>query len=97
MNGRLAGERWNRLFKMSLVRLQETRDMLEGEVMVSGYPAFHRPRTPREEYDELVAMRQANDPAFFTDPQAQADLAKLSMRFGPPPPQIAEPYGGVYA
>lgn len=88
--GRISGERFNRLQEEILKRYREMRDTFKDELMVSGYPPFHDPLSPREQYDKLSAMALAGDPRFLSDPEAQAALQKLEMRFGPVAPALGE-------
>lgn len=84
--GPLSGKRFNRLVKAMVEGFNEKRDLLINEMMDSGYPPFTVPLSPLEQYQKLVAMRGAGDPNYTNSPEAQAALAKLSLRFGPPPP-----------
>ena len=94
MSSRLSGERWNRITDEIVKRYRELVEMYKNELLADGYPPFHVPLTPQEQYQRLVAMQQAGDPLFYSDPSAGAKLAELSQRFGPPPP-VAPPFGGV--
>ena len=85
-DGRLSGKRFNRLVETMVKRFDEKVAMLVEHELASGYPPFTVPLTPLEQYQKLVAMQQAGDPAYTEDPRAQAALAKLAVRFGPPPP-----------
>lgn len=49
----------------------------------SGYLPFTKPLTPYGQYQYLQALRGAGDPLFWSDPTAQAALAKLETRYGP--------------
>ena len=84
-DARLSGERWNRLRDRIIERYDELVEMLVERYMVDGFPPFTVPLTPVEQYQKLLAMRGANDPAYTENPQAQAALAKLELRFGQAP------------
>lgn len=97
MNGkdeRVGGARWDRLRTEALQRYQDKREVVFAALMVDGFPPFTVKVSPREQYDQLIAMEQSGDPAYWSDPAAQAALAKLAQRYGPPSPLVQEPYGG---
>lgn len=91
--GRLSGERYNYIVAQILERYRARVELLTKEMMVSGYPPFAEPLTRRQQYDKLVAMKNAGDPRFANSPAAQEALAKLSMQFGAPVELGISPYG----
>ena len=93
-NDRLGGERWNRLLDEIVQRYGDQKKRLGEALMTDGYPPFTQPVSPREQYQKLLAMQASGDPAYWNDPAAQAALAKLAARYGPPSPLTQEPYGG---
>ncbi len=65
----------------------------------SGYLPFTKPLTPYGQLQLLRGWRGAGNPQFWSDPAAQAALARLEQRFGPSEPLAGpglEP-GGVPA
>lgn len=93
MEGRLSGARHNRISDTAVERSAGRRKMLKSELLQSGYPPGTVPTTPRTEYDNLVAMRMNNDPAYWQNVAAQQRLSELALQFGPVPPmpQFAGP------
>lgn len=91
--GRLSGERANRIRDRIVERHNRNVERLVSEYMASGYPPFTDPLSPYEQYQKLIAMRGAGDPAFWNDPRAQAELARLEQRFGPVDPLMTGPLG----
>ena len=71
----------------------ETRDWLLREFYASGHPPGTEPRDPAEVYQTLIALMQSGSPEFWHSEEAQAELDRLSQRFGPPPP--LRPPGGA--
>lgn len=90
--GRLSAERHNRIVEQAVDRSLARQKMIAGEMMASGYPPGTMPRSPYQQYMELVAAQQAGDPRYWGDPNAQAQLALLSQRFGQPSP-FTQPFG----
>ena len=88
---RLSGDRWNNMLNNVLSRAYEIMDNLRDDFLADGHPPFTYPLSDRQVYDRLVAMRQIQDPAYWNNPEAQAELQRLSQQFGPPPP----PFAGV--
>ena len=97
--GRLSGERFQRLSARIVDRYEETVKLLIAEYRANGVPPPTDPLTPYAQYQKLLGMRGAGDPAFWGDPRAQADLAKLELRFGNAPPVAGPGYApqGVQA
>lgn len=91
--GRLSGERYNYIVAQILERYRHRVELLTKEMMASGYPPFSEPLTARQQYDKLVAMKNAGDPQFLNSPAAQQALEKLSMQFGAPIELGFSPYG----
>ena len=93
MNGRLSGARHNNITDTSVANSLDRRKMLRKELLASGYPPGTIPASPQQEYDQLVAMRLSNDPAYWNSVNAQKRLAELALQFGPVPPlpQFAGP------
>ena len=84
-NNRLSAERWNRLEANIARRVGEIRERVLDGLMADGHPPFTSPVTEREELDNLLALKQAGDPAFWFNPEAPARLEHLLRRLGPPP------------
>ena len=91
--GRISGERWNKLVESIMERYETRVEYLAEALMEDGYPPFHEPLSEREQYEQLIAMRDSNDPEFWGNPEAVTELAKLSARFGHPPRRTVGPYG----
>lgn len=83
--GRLSHKRFERLTKEIVQRYQDEREFLLSEMMRDGSPPFMVERSPRQVYEQLVAMKNAQDPRFWNDPMAQQELARLEGQFGPAP------------
>lgn len=95
--GRLSGSRINYLADMFVEDWEQYVELYVKEMMRDKYPPIHVPLdSPRAVYDRLVAARAAGDPDFYSSPEAQALLQKLSQQFGPPPSVIQSPYGGTF-
>lgn len=92
--GRLSGKRYNRIRDALVERYIHWRDFFVESLMEDGYPPFHDPISPREQYDKLVAWRAAGDPRFWHNPGAAEALSVLSLEFGPPPPLQPPQPGG---
>lgn len=84
--GRLSGPRWNMLVDKMVERFEERVSFFEQMFVEQGYPPFTEPLSPIQQYQTLVAWRQAGDPRFWESVEAQAALAELSQRYGAPPP-----------
>lgn len=93
-SAKLSGKRWNRLHDEVVKRYNARKEMLMTALLADGFPPFGVPVPPRQQYDTLVGWQQSQDPRYWNDPAAQAALAKLSTRFGPPPPIVQLPFGG---
>lgn len=91
----LSGERQNRIIANVTERAVNRRNFLLEQAYISGYPAGATPVPPYRQYQTLVALRDAGDPRYWKNTKAQADLEKLSQRFGAPPllpvPSQAQP------
>lgn len=94
--GRLSNKRFARLTKEIVQSYQDRREFLLSEMMRDGSPPFMVERNPRQVYDQLVAMKNAQDPRFWGDPMAQQELARLEAQFGPAPNVIPEPFPSTY-
>lgn len=86
-------KRWNRLYKEVEKWFDGTVEDIVNHIMADGHPPFTQPRSPREQYQKLIAMRDAGDPAFWSNPDAAKDLERLSAQFGYPPRQTVGAYG----
>lgn len=94
-SGDIGGPFWNGLQDELTAWMRETIGWLREEFTAGGHAPFTDPNSPREQYDRLIAAYMADDPRYWDNPNAQAALAKLSERFGPPPPKPVSPFGGV--
>jgi hypothetical protein len=81
----LSGKRWNQFREDLVAWALEQKEIIEEKVYADGYPPFAVPRSDREVFATLAAMRVAGDPAYWDDPEAVATLERLSERYGPPP------------
>lgn len=88
LEGRVSGERINRLRQMVLERALEKKQFLTEQFWSSGYPPGAQPKTPYEQYRTLIMMREQNDPSYWESPEAQRALERLGRRFGAPPPAL---------
>jgi len=80
---RLGKKRFDRLTKELLADYQRMRDFMVAELTADGPPPFTVELSPRAIYDTLVAFKQSQDPRYWNDPAAQAELAALEGQFGP--------------
>ena len=92
-SGRLSGERWNRIVQEIIRRYYRRRDLIIEELMAAEYPPFQTQLTGRDLYDKLVAMQAAGDPGYWNDKEAQAELVRLSQKYGNPPDLTVGPFG----
>lgn len=92
--GPLSGPRWNMLRDEIVAWYRQMVDYYVERLIEDGYPPFTEPRSEREQYDTLVAWYMAGDPRFWDDPQANAALSQLEMRYGPRP--NLTPYNAPY-
>ncbi|MCR4341352.1 MAG: hypothetical protein NUW01_15850 [Gemmatimonadaceae bacterium] len=95
--GKLSGGRFNRIRDALVGRYYNRVDFFVDGLLEDGYPPFHDPLSPREQYDRLVSWRQAGDPRFWRSAAAQAALAQLAAEMGPPPPIMPPSPGGPLA
>jgi len=93
MSGELSGEFWNSVVKEMVDGYLAMKKQVKDALLISGYPPFTYPLSPREQYDKLLAMRDSGDPGYWNDPRAQAELLKLAARFGAPQLGAGGPYG----
>lgn len=84
--GRLGGERFIRLRDRGLARFWEMVKLGVSEQMVDGFAPGSEPLTDYEKYQKLLALRGSGSPAFWANPQAEAQLAQFEQRFGPVQP-----------
>lgn len=82
---RNSGPRWNSIVDVMVKRFWERVDFFEELLTAGGYPPFTTPLTPMQQYQRLIAWRDAGDDRYWNDKQAQAALDELATRFGPPP------------
>jgi len=80
---RLGKKRFDRLTKELLSEYQRMRDFMVAELTADGPPPFTVELSPRALYDKLVAFKQSQDPRYWDDLAAQAELAALEGQFGP--------------
>ena len=80
--GRLSGNLWNGLIEEIMTEYDSRVELIVDEMLSSGNPPFTVKLTPVEQYTNLIAMKTAGDPSFWTDPAAQSELARLSQQFG---------------
>jgi hypothetical protein len=69
----------------------ETRDWLLEQFYASGYPLGTEKSTPIEIYERLISLMQAGHPEYWNSPEAQEELRKLEVQFGPAPPLQPQP------
>ncbi len=91
--GRASGPRWNAITARIVQRYWQRVAYFKALLMADGYPPFTTPVPPQEQYQRLIALRDASDPRFWGDPDAQKALATLALQFGPPPPLGRPPLG----
>lgn len=61
------------------------RDRLYRAYYASGNPPGTEPLPPAEVYRRLVTLRDAGDPLYWSQPEAEQELTRLSKWYGPPP------------
>lgn len=91
MRSKLSGKRFTELQANIVNNAIQSYNMLVEDLMAGGYPYGVTPLKERDLYERLIALRNANDPAYWDDPTAQAMLERLAVRFGPPPAPAAPP------
>lgn len=89
----LGSKRWNPLYEAIIKWRNETKDAIVEQLTADGNPPLTYPLSLREQYQRLIALRDAGDPAFWQNPQAAKDLERLSAQFGYPPQQTVGVYG----
>ena len=82
---RSSGPRWNSIVDTMVARFWERVDFFGQLLTAGGYPPFTQPLTPMQQYERLVAWRDAGDQRYWGDKGAQAALEMLSEQFGPAP------------
>ena len=92
MRSSIGGKRFNALEDDIVRMVKDIEDQLVDDLMEDGYPFGTEPVPPRDEYETLSAMRSSNDPAYWNNPQAQARLQQLSLRYGPPSGPSQSPF-----
>lgn len=86
------GMRWNAIDDAVVQRLARYREVVHDALWADGYPPMTDPvDSPREEYQRLVSLRNANSPLYWEDASAVQRLAQLAERFGPPPAPATPP------
>lgn len=91
MRAKLAGKRFNEIQADIVQSAIRSYNMLVEDLTAGGYPYGVTPLKERDLYERLIALRNANAPEYWEDPTAQAMLARLAERFGPPPAPAAPP------
>jgi len=91
--GRMSASVWNAREDRIVERALEIIEFLQEGMLADGYPPFHEPRSERDEYDELAALKAAGHPSFWQSPEAQARFLELMARYGPPPAPAPSPLG----
>jgi len=80
-------------------RFDDLKEFLQGNLYQDGGPPFSVEASPRRQYEKLLALRAAGDPAYVQDPSAAKRLEELAALYGPPPdslyPSPFEPPGGI--
>lgn len=80
----------------------EVNDKIWAALVGSGSIALHvQVDDERQRWMRLTALRAANSPEYYDDPEAPAELARLAERFGAPgstgaPPFPLPPFGGQF-
>lgn len=85
----LSGEHLNAIEDRIVERAMKAIDVLAEAFTADGPPYGTEEATGRDLYDNLVALRDSGDPAYWDDPAAAAALMKLSELYGAPPAQVA--------
>ena len=81
----LSAEFLNPIIEEEMRWAVDTIEAMFGELYASGYPVGAKPLDKATIYQNLVAAMQSGDQSYWQDPNAQAQLAKLSEQFGAPP------------
>lgn len=82
--GGLSGSYWNGIYEDVMRWAASTREKIHEEIMADGYPPLSYPLSPVQQYQRLLAMRAANDPRYWGDPEAQMALSRFAERYGEP-------------
>lgn len=82
---RNSGPRWNSIVDTMVRRFWERERFFEELLTQGGYPPFTTPITPMQQYQRLIAWRDAGDQRYWSDKSAQDALTQLAAQFGPPP------------
>lgn len=88
---RSSGPRWNGIVASMEKRFWERVAFFEELLTSGGFPPFTEPLSPQQQYDRLVAWRDAGDRRFWDSPEAQAALDALGLQFGQPQPLAPTP------
>lgn len=93
----LSGAQLNAIEDRIAQRFKTLEDGLVAAVLADGAPYGSEVLHGRDLYDHLVELRASGDPAYYEDPAAAEELARLSELYGPPPPvaPFQDPFGGV--
>lgn len=92
-DGRISGPRWNSIVDSIVESYEELVENLIEALTADGYPPFTEPLSEREQYHQLIAMRDSGDPKFWNDPSAIKALARFSRRYGNPPTPTVGAFG----
>lgn len=84
----LSGQQLNAIEDRIVQRCKALEDALVAAVLADGAPYGSEVLHGRELYDHLVELRASGDPAYYEDPAAAEELARLSELYGPPPPAV---------
>lgn len=91
IDGPLSATFWNPILEDFRTWYIATKDWLLGEYYASGYPMGTEPSTPFEIYQRLISLMQAGHPEYWQSQEAQDELRKLEVEFGPAPPVQPQP------
>jgi hypothetical protein len=88
---RSSGPRWNGIVESMVTRFWERVAFFEEILTEGSYPPFTEPLSPQQQYERLVAWRNAGDQRYWASEEAQQALDLLGLQFGTPPPLAPTP------
>lgn len=84
----LSGAQLNAIEDRIALRFKALEDGLAAAITAEGPPYGSELLHGRDLYDHLVELRASGDPAYYEDPAAAEELARLAELYGPPPPAV---------
>ena len=84
-DGPLSATFWNPMRAELLKYAREKKDFLLKELYASGYPVNTEPSDDFDTYQQLISLMQGGHPAYWQSQEAQDELRKLEVKFGPAP------------